>query len=301
MKKHLINLSIVMAILAFTTVHGLASDLIYGCYNKSGQLRIVNGPEACDKKSETAISWNQTGPAGPQGPKGDPGAKGDPGPQGPAGPQGPPGDKGEQGAVGPQGPAGPKGDQGVAGPPGPQGAKGDKGDTGVEGPQGERGPTGPQGPAGVGCLGVYDGNDLFLGYLINTSTPNYLVQFIVYDPEIPGAYSVMLECGITEPPCLHFAYDDTRYFTSENCTGQAYVEGNYWLQVMQNPLVPDIFYINDTSVPRVQASQLKSYYRSDNCIAYSKTGDTRYYPIKQITFPLANVELAYPISVRQVQ
>ncbi len=44
------------------------TGLIYGCYsNRNGALRIVTGPNQCTK-SETAISWNQMGPAGPPGP-----------------------------------------------------------------------------------------------------------------------------------------------------------------------------------------------------------------------------------------
>jgi hypothetical protein len=45
-------------------------EVIVGCYfNGSGQLRIVNDASEC-RKSETAISWNQTGPEGPAGPPG---------------------------------------------------------------------------------------------------------------------------------------------------------------------------------------------------------------------------------------
>jgi hypothetical protein len=70
---------------------------IDGCYSRAtGNLRVVESADDC-RKAETAIKWNQRGPAGPQGlpgpagPKGDPGAagpQGDPGPQGPPGPAG---------------------------------------------------------------------------------------------------------------------------------------------------------------------------------------------------------------------
>jgi hypothetical protein len=57
-----------------------SSGIINGCYNKaSGSLRVIDAASDTCRPSETAISWNQTGPQGPVGP------------QGPAGPQGPPG------------------------------------------------------------------------------------------------------------------------------------------------------------------------------------------------------------------
>jgi hypothetical protein len=55
---------------------------IQACYNDTnGGLRRVNSAADC-KNHETPISWNTTGPAGPQGLAGA---------QGPVGPQGPPG------------------------------------------------------------------------------------------------------------------------------------------------------------------------------------------------------------------
>jgi hypothetical protein len=99
-----------------------SSGSYHGCVNRnSGFLRVVAPGTDC-LSSETAISWNETGPVGPQGPKGD------------------------TGATGPIGPQGPKGDTGATGPVGPQGPKGDTGATGATGPQG---PAGPPGPAGV--------------------------------------------------------------------------------------------------------------------------------------------------------
>jgi hypothetical protein len=79
--------------------------VVHGCYKRSGgTLRVIDYPTVqCDSRAEIQISWNQTGPRGPQGV---------PGPQGPAGIAGP---------VGPTGPAGPQGEQGPAGPQGPAG------------------------------------------------------------------------------------------------------------------------------------------------------------------------------------
>jgi hypothetical protein len=82
------------AIVGALTVGGIAwadipdSGVIHGCYHKvNGQLRVIDIDEgqACNP-SESALSWNQTGPTGPRGMTGPTGAKGATGPTGPAGP-----------------------------------------------------------------------------------------------------------------------------------------------------------------------------------------------------------------------
>jgi Collagen triple helix repeat (20 copies) len=107
------------------------NGLIHACYRPNGNLRLVDKTSCTG--NETAISWNQTGPAGPQGaagpqglggPQGETGPQGVPGPQGPPGPQGAAGAQGPQGVPGPQGPPGPQGQPGVPGPSGPAGVSG---------------------------------------------------------------------------------------------------------------------------------------------------------------------------------
>ena len=45
-----------------------ASGVIHGCYkNQNGQLRVIDPAASHCRHSETAISWNQTGPPGPPG------------------------------------------------------------------------------------------------------------------------------------------------------------------------------------------------------------------------------------------
>jgi type VI secretion system secreted protein Hcp len=74
-----------------------ADTTLFACAaNSDGALRLVTSAGAC-KNNETAIQWNQTGPAG---------AAGATGAQGPAGLNG---RDGRDGATGPQGPAGPAG------------------------------------------------------------------------------------------------------------------------------------------------------------------------------------------------
>lgn len=82
----LVGLLITVSGLALASIPA-ANRVITGCYDsKSGALRIIDAEagQSCGSK-EKQITWNQTGPTGPQGlpgPQGTPGPKGDPGPQG---------------------------------------------------------------------------------------------------------------------------------------------------------------------------------------------------------------------------
>jgi type VI protein secretion system component Hcp len=102
--------------------------VINACYSKLlGVLRVVTPPLSNCLFTESPLSWNTVGPAGPAGPQGS---------LGPVGPKGP------QGATGPQGNTGPQGQQGTTGA---TGAQGPQGQTGAQGPQGDRGPAGSAG------------------------------------------------------------------------------------------------------------------------------------------------------------
>ena len=94
---------------------------ISGCATKlGGVLRVVDAEsgEKCNATLESAVAWNQTGPAGA------PGAKGEPGVAGARGDRGPAGEPGRQGEPGRAGEPGPRGDRGLIGPPGPKGEPG---------------------------------------------------------------------------------------------------------------------------------------------------------------------------------
>ncbi|HEY1532434.1 MAG TPA: type VI secretion system tube protein Hcp, partial [Polyangiaceae bacterium] len=107
---------------AFAYAATPAAGVINACYDSgNGAVRIIDPANDSCKKKETAISWNQTGPAGAAGPAG---AVGSAGVAGPAGLTGTPGAMGAPGANGSPGAAGP---QGVAGPAGPAGAAGSAG------------------------------------------------------------------------------------------------------------------------------------------------------------------------------
>ena len=107
---------------------------INGCYQKNnGQLRVIDPSVDSCRPSETAITWNRTGPAG----------------LGAAGPAGATGATGATGANGATGPPGASGATGATGSPGASGA------TGPTGPSGATGATGATGPAGSGGVLAY--------------------------------------------------------------------------------------------------------------------------------------------------
>jgi hypothetical protein len=190
-----------------------SSGVIDGCYtnaevNGSHVFVLQDQGTACPKGT-TAISWNQTGPAGPAGATG---------PTGPAGPKGATGPAGAQGLPGPTGPVGPQGLIGNTGPPGPPGtgatvtaltsgsnsncpnggAEIADGNTppdvayacnGATGPQGPAGPTGPAGPAGGSSL------DGLNGAPCNNGQGETLVSYSGTNPDL----SVSLSCLLTIP------------------------------------------------------------------------------------------------------
>ena len=113
-KKRLITSLVVGLLVMGLVAAGIAAvavgipnsdGIISSCYDHKGSLRVVTDPSQCTAR-ETALVWNQAGPAGPAGP---------------IGPQGPQGIGGPKGGIGP---AGPQGEQGIAGPPGPPGPAG---------------------------------------------------------------------------------------------------------------------------------------------------------------------------------
>src|SRR5437762_2804567 len=89
---------------------------IWACRdNKSGDARIVHDATECTAK-ESALQWNQKGPAGPTGATGPTGPSGAAGATGPTGANGTNGAPGAAGATGPTGPTGPNGTNGAIGP-----------------------------------------------------------------------------------------------------------------------------------------------------------------------------------------
>ncbi len=75
----------IVAILLFSFPILATAQTIYACAkNSNGRLRVVSAANQC-RNSETPISWNSTGPEGPQGGVGPQGPQGDIGLEGPTG------------------------------------------------------------------------------------------------------------------------------------------------------------------------------------------------------------------------
>jgi hypothetical protein len=72
------------------------------CVNSEGALRLLKPGKKC-AKGQSAVAWNQAGPAGATGAKGEAGATGATGTQGATGPAGPTGSKGGMGSTGAEG------------------------------------------------------------------------------------------------------------------------------------------------------------------------------------------------------
>lgn len=80
MRKLFIAMGLIVALLGVTSIQSFAEDnVIYGCIDKTGKLRIVSDPNGCNLKKETSIPWNQTGLQGPPGEPGEPGPAGEDG------------------------------------------------------------------------------------------------------------------------------------------------------------------------------------------------------------------------------
>jgi len=108
----LLGLTMALLVASGVAVATNHSDTYTGCLTAGGSVinvAIGSDPAQMCGGNQTQISWNETGPQGPQGV---------PGAQGPQGPQGDPGAQGPQGDPGAQGPTGLQGDTGPAGPPG---------------------------------------------------------------------------------------------------------------------------------------------------------------------------------------
>jgi hypothetical protein len=185
--------------------------LITACYSQAtGSMRVINAQSGARCASnEKKLTWNQTGPAGPQGLPGFDGSNGKTvlnGSGAPAGSLGRNGDfyldttsevlygpktagawpatgvslVGPRGATGATGPAGPAGDAGPAGPPGA---------TGPAGPAGDAGPAGSQGPAGTNGASVLNGSGAPAGSL-GSNGDFYLdtTSEVLYGPKSAGAW-----------------------------------------------------------------------------------------------------------------
>jgi hypothetical protein len=225
LRKALITGAVSVALVAGGTAAGAAiasgpvdgSGVIHGCWTNAAiggtHVFVLQDAGTSCPKGTTAISWNQTGPAGPAGATGSAGPAGNTGAAGPIGapgPTGPAGPAGPIGNTGPPGPAGANGNtvlNGTGAPPASAGTDGDfyidtaadvlygpkangswpatgtslVGTPGATGPQGPAGPAGPQGAQGP--PGTAGGLDAMAGTVCNVGSPEQGALKVSYDAQ----------------------------------------------------------------------------------------------------------------------
>lgn len=98
---------------------------------------------------------------------------------------------------------------------------------GPQGPKGDTGPQGPQGPAGSGAgIKVYDANNQFLGYSINTGRNRYGIETIIPQINKVSVFSIGEDSAVMQDFTGFFSPSDGyyRYYRDVACNGPAAVE-----------------------------------------------------------------------------
>jgi hypothetical protein len=104
-RRHLNFANVVAALALFVALGGTSyaatggfssGGTLRACATEEGAIRLLKAGKKC-KKGQTAVAWNQTGPAGAKGPTGATGATGATGTAGAAGAKGSEGPKGASG------------------------------------------------------------------------------------------------------------------------------------------------------------------------------------------------------------
>jgi hypothetical protein len=107
-RRHLDFANVVAALALFVALGGTSyaatggfssGGTLRACANEEGAIRLLKAGKKC-KKGQTAVAWNQTGPAGAPGAKGANGANGAPGATGAPGAAGDKGLEGQKGLSG---------------------------------------------------------------------------------------------------------------------------------------------------------------------------------------------------------
>ncbi len=181
--------------------------------------------------------------------------------------------------------------------------------TGPPGPQGAKGETGTQGPPGIGCLGVYNGSGLFLGHLVDYAGEYFSYKVLrVFNSDIPGMFSIspVTRIGDNVLPIPHFReiWDLTYLsFTSEDCSTQAYVEGDPLGIFVNRYADPYEYFIVDTTISPVSTGELMSRIPLEGgpCESGNWGSTGLALPIQSISFPFADLDLEYPIVVRPIE
>jgi hypothetical protein len=169
-------------------------------------------------------------------------------------------------------------------------------------------------PQGAGALGVYDGNGLFLGYLVHVDPTEYRI----FNPSIPAFLKVPLTVESPGGFFLLKGDDIFRFiYPNDDCTSQPYVDPNacgFHSLCVYHGVEPFIYYIYDTEsqFPTVRLEDMHSYKDIKTGVCTSSGGggtaggQTAAYPVKQIDVPFLYTQpgyqiLQYPIIVKPIQ
>ncbi len=154
------------------------------------------------------------------------------------------------------------------------------------------------------ALGVYDGNGLFLGYLVQTTLlgAGDIGGFLVFHPEIQAFFYL----AGTFSPQFEVLTTDSLAFTSTDCTGQPYVQQSFGSQTLlaASLLGNTTFYLMDTEVPVIRYSDVKSIqnFATNQCVPESNSStNIVFYGVKQIPKPpLFDTTIVHPLIVKPI-
>jgi hypothetical protein len=155
-------------------------------------------------------------------------------------------------------------------------------------------------------LEVHDGSGLFLGYLVQKNR----LEYVVFNPEVE-AFFLVVRSYKSNPYSKPYRLCSTGYL-SNDCTGEAYINGNAENQELfgcDRSNYNTIYMVDNTKLPIPESDELSHYSYEDERVppgwySVEYTGDPQQlaFPLKQVdNFPIANMELQYPIIIKAAE
>jgi len=150
-----------------------------------------------------------------------------------------------------------------------------------------------QGGPITGSFGVYDGSDLFLGYLVS----NEGQKLTVFNTEIPAYFSI----NTARSPNLQLTNLNELGFPSADCMGQPTVPLDYGHSSVYYDQYGDKYYLANTSgLPFKCIINSSRKLDTGLCQKVTLSGDCL--TVRELTnFPFKGVVLTYPITVRHLE
>ena len=138
---------------------------------------------------------------------------------------------------------------------------------------------------------VYDGNGVYIGYLMSGSE--------IFRPDLPGVFTLGTD---TKGHPIVQGYGGgwvTRYWKSADCTGTTYVGQGvpFSLYTFGGE---EYLLLNQSGEPTPLAQMQSCMYGvpGNECVAYAGGDEGYVLDLKKIDFPLANTDLVYPLTIR---